>query len=96
LVTLSGAEAYLTLPGGFESGVPSFLWLTSETMMDIIRERVKSLYPESEEIPFSMEASVIKDTSIFAIGIEASDPELTKVAANATAQVLVEENQKMF
>jgi len=72
------------------------VWLTSGTMMDKIRERVKSLYPESEEIPFSMEASVIKDTSIFAIGIEASDPELTKVAANATAQVLVEENQKMF
>ncbi|MCK4523191.1 polysaccharide biosynthesis tyrosine autokinase, partial [Candidatus Aerophobetes bacterium] len=36
------------------------------------------------------------DTSIFAIAIESGDPELTKVAANATAQVLVEENQKMF
>ena len=72
------------------------VWLTSETMMDKITERVKSLYPESEEIPFSMGASVIKNTSIFTIGIEASDPELTKVAANAAAQVLVEENQKMF
>jgi len=36
------------------------VWLTSETMMDKIIERVKSLYPESEEIPFSMEASVIQ------------------------------------
>lgn len=72
------------------------IWMTSETMMDKIIERVKSLYPKSEEIPFSMETSVIKDTSIFAIGIESGDPELTKIAANATAQVLVEENQKMF
>ena len=72
------------------------VWLTSETMMDKIVERVKSLYPKSEEIPFSMGASVIRDTSIFAIGIESGDPELCKVAANATAQVLVEENQKMF
>ncbi|UCG94458.1 MAG: polysaccharide biosynthesis tyrosine autokinase [Candidatus Aerophobus sp.] len=72
------------------------VWLTSETMMDKIIERVKSLYPKSEEIPFSMGASVIRDTSIFAIGIESGDPELCKVAANATAQVLVEENQKMF
>ena len=72
------------------------VWLTSETMMDKIIERVKSLYPESEEIPFSMEATVIRDTSIFAIGIESGDPELCKVAANATAQVLVEENQRMF
>jgi len=72
------------------------VWLMSGTMMDIIRERVKSLYPQSEEAPFSMGASVIKDTSIFDIGIEAGDPELTKVAANAAAQVLVEENQKMF
>jgi len=72
------------------------VWLGSGTMMDKIRERVKSLYPESEKIPFSMGASVIKDTSIFEIGIEAADPELCKVAANATAQVLVEENQRMF
>ena len=72
------------------------VWLTSETMMDKIIERVKSLYPKSEEIPFSMGVSVIRDTSIFAIGIESGDPELCKVAANATAQVLVEENQKMF
>ena len=64
--------------------------------MDKIRQRVKSLYPKSEEIPFSMGASVIRDTSIFAIGIESGDPELCKVAANATAQVLVEENQRMF
>jgi len=72
------------------------VWLTSSTMMDKIMERVESLYPKSKEIPFSMEASVIRDTSIFNIGIEASDPELCEVAANATAQVLVEENQKMF
>jgi len=72
------------------------VWLTSETMMDKIVERVESLYPKSKEIPFSMEASVIQDTSIFNIGIEAGDPELCEVAANATAQVLVEENQKTF
>jgi len=72
------------------------VWLTSATMMDKIMERVKSLYPGSKEIPFSMDASVIKDTSIFNIGIEAGDPELCEIAANATAQVLVEENQKTF
>ena len=72
------------------------VWLTSGTIMDKIVERVNSLYPKSKEIPFSMQASVIRDTSIFNIGIEAGDPELCKVAANATAQVLVEENQKMF
>jgi len=72
------------------------IWLTGETMMDKIIERVKSLYPKSEEIPFSMGVSVIRDTSIFNLEIESSDPELCKVAANATAQVLVEENQKMF
>jgi len=71
------------------------VWLSGETMMDRIIERVKSLYPKSEEIPFSMEVSVIRDTSIFNLEIESSDPELCKVAANATAQVLVEENQKM-
>jgi len=72
------------------------IWMTSGTMMDKIRERVKSLYPQSEKISFSMGASVIKNTSIFNIGIEAGDPELTKVAANAAVQVMVEENQKMF
>jgi len=72
------------------------VWLTSETMMDKIIERVESLYPKAKEVPFSMQASVIQDTSIFNIGIEAGDPELCEVAANATAQVLVEENQKMF
>ena len=64
--------------------------------MDKIREEVKSLYPQSEQIPFSMSVSVIKDTSIFDIQIESSDPELCKVAANASTQVLVEENQRMF
>ena len=72
------------------------VWLMSATIMDKIMERVNSLYPKSKEIPFSMQASVIRETSIFNIGIEASDPELCKVAANATAQVLVEENQRMF
>jgi len=72
------------------------VWLMSGTMMDKIVERVNSLYPKSKEIPFSMQATVIRDTSIFNIGIEAGDPELSEVAANATAQVLVEENQKTF
>lgn len=79
------------------------VWLTSGVMMDKIRERVESLYPkveslypESEQIPFSISVSVIKDTSIFSIEIEAGDPELSKVAANASAQVLVEENWKTF
>lgn len=72
------------------------IWMTSETMIDKIRERVKSLYPKSEQIPFSMEFDVIKNTSIFNIQIEAGDSELSRIAANATAQVLVEENQKMF
>ncbi|MFQ6066732.1 MAG: polysaccharide biosynthesis tyrosine autokinase [bacterium] len=72
------------------------VWLMSGTMMDKIRERVKSLYPQSEKPPFSMGVSLIEDTSIFDIGIEASDPELCKVAANAAADVLVAENWKMF
>lgn len=72
------------------------VWITGGTMMDKIGERVKSLYPESEESWFSMEASVIESTSIFRIGIEAGDSELCKVAANAAAQVIVEENLKMF
>ena len=72
------------------------IWLTSEDMMDKIREEVKSLYPQSEQIPFSMSVSVIKDTSIFNIEIESGDPELCKVAANASTQVLVQENQRMF
>jgi len=72
------------------------VWLTSEDMMDKIREEVKSLYPQSEQIPFSMSVSLIKDTSIFNIGIESGDPELCKVAANASTQVLVQENQRMF
>ncbi|MFQ5836047.1 MAG: polysaccharide biosynthesis tyrosine autokinase [bacterium] len=72
------------------------IWMTSGTIRDKIEERVKSLYPQSEEISFSMSTSVIEKTSIFHIGIEAGDPELCKVAANAAAQVMVEENQKMF
>jgi len=72
------------------------VWITGGTMMDKIRERVKSLYPQSEESWFSMETSVIEDTSIFRIGIQAGDSELCKVAANAAAQVIVEENLKMF
>lgn len=72
------------------------IWMTSGTMMDKIRERVKSLYPKSEQIPFSMEFDVIKNTSIFNIQIETGDSELSRIAVNATAQVLVEENQKMF
>ena len=72
------------------------VWLTSATMMDKIIKRVESLYPRAKEMPFSMQATVIPDTSIFNIGIQAGDPELCEVAANATAQVLVEENQKMF
>jgi capsular exopolysaccharide synthesis family protein len=70
--------------------------MTSGTMMDKMRERVKSLYPKSEQIPFSMDVGVIKNTSIFNIQIQAGDPELSMIAANATAQVVVEENQKMF
>lgn len=72
------------------------VWITGGSMMDKIGERVKSLYPQSEESWFSMEASIIADTSIFKIGIEAGDSELSKVAANAAAQVIVEENLKMF
>lgn len=72
------------------------VWITGGSMMDKIRERVKSLYPQSEESWFSMETSVIENTSIFRIGIEAGDSELGKVAANAAAQVIVEENLKMF
>ena len=72
------------------------VWLSTGTIRDKIRQRVKSLYPQSEKTPFSMGVSVIEDTSIFNIGIEAGDPKLCKVAANAAAQVLVEENQKMF
>jgi len=72
------------------------VWITGGTMMDKIGERVKSLYPQSEESWFSMQASVIENTSIFRIGIEAGDSELGKVAANAAAQVIVEENLKMF
>jgi len=70
--------------------------MTSGTMMDKIRERVQSLYSKSKDIPFSMDVGVIKNTSIFNIQIQAGDPELSRIAANATAQVLVEENQKMF
>ncbi len=65
-------------------------------MMDKIREEVKSLYPESEQIPFSMSVSTIQDTSIFNIAIEAGDPELCKVAANAGALVLMQENERTF
>ena len=65
-------------------------------MMDKIREEVKSLYPKSEQIPFSMSVSVITDTSIFNIAIEAGDPELCKVAANASALVLMQENERTF
>lgn len=72
------------------------VWITGGSMMDKIGERVKSLYPQLEESWFSMEASIIADTSIFRIGIEAGDSELSKVAANAAAQVIVEENLKMF
>ena len=72
------------------------VWITGGSMMDKIGERVKSLYPQSEESWFSMETSVIENTSIFRIGIEAGDSELGKVAANAAAQVIVEENLKMF
>ena len=72
------------------------VWITGGSMMDKIRERVKSLYPQSEESWFSMETSVIENTSIFRIGIQAGDSELGKVAANAAAQVIVEENLKMF
>ena len=57
------------------------IWMSTGTIRDKITERVKSLYPESEEIPFSMGVSVIRNTSIFAIGIESGDPELCKVAA---------------
>jgi len=72
------------------------VWITGGSMMDKIGERVKSLYPQSEESWFSMETSVIENTSIFRIGIQAGDSELCKVAANAAAQVIVEENLKMF
>jgi CheY-like chemotaxis protein len=72
------------------------VWLSTGILRDKIRQRVKSLYPQSEKTPFSMGISVIEDTSIFNIGIEAGDPELCKVAANAAAQVVMEENQKMF
>ncbi len=65
-------------------------------MMDKIREEVKSLYPKLEQMPFSVSVSVIRDTSIFNIAIEAGDPELCKVAANASAQVLMQENQRTF
>jgi len=72
------------------------VWLTGADMMDKIREEVKSLYPKSEQKPFSVSVSVIRDTSIFNIAIEAGDPELCKVAANASAQVLMQENQRTF
>ncbi|GAI82153.1 unnamed protein product, partial [marine sediment metagenome] len=61
-----------------------------------IREEVKSLYPKSEQIPFSMSVSTIQDTSIFDIAVEAGDPELCKVAANASALVLMQENERTF
>lgn len=72
------------------------VWLTGADMMDKIREEVKSLYPKSEQMPFSMSVSTIPDTSIFNIAIEAGDPELCKVAANASAQVLMRENERTF
>jgi len=72
------------------------VWLTGADMMDKIREEVKSLYPKSEQIPFSMSVSTIPDTSIFNIAIEAGDPELCKVAANASALVLMQENERTF
>ena len=72
------------------------VWMTGADMMDKIREEVKSLYPKSEQIPFSMSVSTIPDTSIFNITIEAGDPELCKVAANASALVLMQENEKTF
>ncbi len=72
------------------------VWLTGTDMMDKIREEVKSLYPKSEQMPFSMSVSTIQDTSIFNIAIEAGDPELCKVAANASALVLMQENERTF
>jgi len=72
------------------------VWLTGTDMMDKIREEVKSLYPKSEQMPFSMSVSTIEDTSIFNIAIEAGDPELCKVAANASALVLMQENERTF
>ncbi len=72
------------------------VWLTGADMMDKIREEVKSLYSKSEQISFSMRVSTIPDTSIFNITIEAGDPELCKVAANAAALVLMQENEKTF
>ncbi len=72
------------------------IWLTGADMMDKIREEVKSLYPKSEQIPFSMSVSTIQDTSIFNITVEAGDPELSKVAANASALVLMQENERTF
>ncbi len=72
------------------------VWLTGADMMDKIREEVKSLYPKSEQIPFSMSVSTIQDTSIFDIAIEAGDPDLCKVAADASALVLMQENERTF
>lgn len=72
------------------------VWITGGTMMDKIGERVKSVYPQSEESWFSMSISVISDTSIFNIAVEAGDSELSKVAANAAVQVIEQENLKMF
>jgi len=43
-----------------------------------------------------MSVSTIQDTSIFNIAIEAGDPELCKVAANASALVLMQENERTF
>jgi len=72
------------------------VWLTGADMMDKIREEVKSFYPKSEQMPFSMNVSIIRDTSIFNITIEAGDPELSKVAANASALILMQENERTF
>ncbi len=72
------------------------IWLTGADMMDKIREEVESLYPQSEQMPFSMSVSTIQDTSIFSITVEAGDPELAKVAANTSALVLMQENERTF
>lgn len=72
------------------------VWMTGADMMDKIREEVYSLYPGSEEMSFSISVSTIPDTSIFDIAVESADPELSKVAANASALVLMQENEKTF